>query len=81
MTERILSWFLTTGGFGLTIWLIKRSLTKMDTKLDQIAQNYHACREELPRLYADRDTVSELWKRTNKHAEKIAHAEGLRNGQ
>ena len=81
MTERIISWCITGGGFGLTIWIIKKSLTRIEAQMDRIAKNYHACREELPRLYADKDGLSELWKRTDKHAEEIAHAKGLRNGE
>jgi len=83
--ERVLTWLLTAGGFGLTIWLIKRQLCRMETTLDKQEQNYHACREELPDRFAAKEetkgNITRLWERTDKHAEDIAHAQGLRNAE
>lgn len=84
MLERIIIGLVMTGGFGLTIYLMKRWLTRVEAKLDEQDKRYYDCREQLPKQYAckmkTQEEISKLWVRTDAHEKAISYTKGLRNG-
>lgn len=82
--ERTITWMLTIGGFGMTIFLMRRWLARIEHKQDQQEKQYHACREELPKRFSSREKTecefARLWERSDRLADDVAYAKGLRNG-
>ncbi len=80
MIERIVVGVIMMFGFSFTLWLIKRSLSRIEKMVGIIEEKRQSCREELPVKYAEKDSVERLWKRTDDHEKDIEYAKGLRNG-
>jgi cytochrome oxidase assembly protein ShyY1 len=64
-------------GLGLITWQIKR----LSAKVDMIIQSEHKCRESLPYKFAMKDSLGELWARTDKIEAGLKYLEGKLNGK
>ena len=64
-------------GLGLIAWQIKR----LSAKMDMIIQAEHECRESLPFKFGLKDSLDELWARTDKIEASLRYLEGKTNGK
>ena len=64
-------------GLGMIAWQIKR----LSAKVDMIIQSEHKCRESLPYKFAMKDSLGELWARTDKIEAGLKYLEGKLNGK
>ncbi len=79
-----LTWFVFTLpsilGFGLVTYFMRKWINGVDTKLDQVIQQEHECRESLPLRFGSKESVEKLWERADRQAERLSFLEGVRNG-
>ncbi len=68
------------GGFGSTIWIMRRWLIRVEESVGMIEAKREACREELPGRFAAKDSLDKLWERTDDFEKRLSYAEGIRNG-
>lgn len=50
---------MAAGGYGLTIWLIKRWFIQLNKRLDEQDRRYWICREENATKFADKTNTRE----------------------
>jgi hypothetical protein len=64
-------------GLGMIAWQIRR----LSAKVDMIIQSEHECRESLPYKFGLKDSLDELWARTDKIEANLKYLEGRTNGK
>ncbi len=82
--EDVVTWFVTVFGYGMTLYLIKRWINKIDIKLDRYEEKRQECRESVPLRFADRrenDEEHENFSAVIGALEReTAYSKGIRNG-
>jgi len=72
------------GGFGLTTWIVRKSLTDFKVDIAKISERQNGCRESLSERFADkgntRDDMKELFARTDEQGRAIERMQGRMNG-
>jgi len=91
LLEKVILPLIVLFGFGLTSYILKTYLTRIEKKVDALEVREADCRDELPIRYCMRDWVeaqftevkediANLFSRTKDLEKDVAYAKGLRNG-
>lgn len=77
--EMIAQTLLVLVGFGVTIWLIKRDLTKISNRMDCFEKSQHHCQLDIAKEYVTKADLRRVEDQCDRNTEEIATLKG-KNG-
>lgn len=77
----IITWIVLVACFGTLLSYARWRFNRMEEKQDIADARYHKCQAELPKTYANKKDVKELFGRTEKVEKKISYIRGVHNGK
>jgi hypothetical protein len=85
MADKIITWLLTAGGYGITLFLIRRWIVQLEKTVERYIRGHQECRETLPLRFVSRQDNKgdhdKIWIKLDSLEKDVSYAKGLRNGR
>ncbi len=81
MVERVVTWVVISGGYGMTLWLIKRWIGDLKAEVEEVKKNQINCQLSLPEKYAGIGGVGRLSNKLDHVAGDVEYLKGKYNGR